>query len=84
MANACSPGDQCSGTHMCFKHKAKTLVMGLPSRPKTKEWRDDVDGHRIKATRDDATTRGNITVEHNNKQEQVDVQIRPDQVRLEL
>jgi hypothetical protein len=80
----CSPGQECSGTQLCFKHKAKTLVFGNPRTPTVKEWRDDSDGHRIKATKDDATTRGNITIEHNTKDDRMDVNIRPDVVRMEL
>lgn len=77
---SCSAGDQCTNTHLCFKHKAKTLIMAGPRTPMKKEWRDEKDGHRIKATKDDATTRGNIVIEHNTKDDRVDVNIRPDVV----
>lgn len=68
-----------------FKDKIKTLQFATgKSRNNVREYRDPVDGHRIKATKDDATTRGNITIEHNNKLDQVDVNIRPDVVQMEL
>lgn len=48
------------------------------TRNSVREWRDPGDGHRIKATKDEATTRGNIVIEHNTKDDRVDVNIRPD------
>lgn len=80
----CSPGQQCTPEKACFKHKVRTLVMGTSRRKATREWRDPVDGHRIKQTRDDATKAGNLTTEHNTKDDRVDVLIRPDAMHYEL
>lgn len=59
-----------------FKEKIKTLqVMQRSGKGHAvKEWKDDRDGHRIKATRDDLN---NVTTEHNTKDDRVDVLIRP-------
>ena len=80
----CSEGDQCTPDHLCFKHKAKTVVAGVSVTKMTREWRDPKDGHRVKATKDDATKAGNITTEHNTKDDRVDVTIRPDHVEYAL
>ena len=70
---------------LSFKDKIKTLQFATgATRNNVKESRDPVDGHRIKKTRDDATSRGNITIEHNNKEDRVDVNIRPDTIVYEL
>ena len=84
MDDSCTPGQECTEFGMCFKHKARTLVFGNPRTPMVKEWRDEKDGHRVKATKDDATTRGNIVTEHNTKDDRQDVNIRPDLIRMEL
>ena len=49
------------------------------TRPK--EIRDNEDGHRIKVTKDEASQRGNLTTEHNTKDDRVDVLIRPDTIQ---
>lgn len=53
-------------------------VMGRKSSPTVIEGRD-AKGYRAKATKDE---HGNVTVEHNNPQDQVDVHIRAPQVRI--
>ena len=55
----------------------------LPRMPgnQTKEFRDHEDGHRVKVTKDEASERGNLTTEHNTKDDRVDVLIRPDTVK---
>jgi len=70
---------------MSFKDKIRTLSFATgKTRNNVREWRDETDGHRIKATKDEASTRGNLTIEHNTKDDRVDVEIRPDVVRMEL
>jgi hypothetical protein len=64
---------------LSFKDKIKTLQFSSGKhRVKTKEIRSD-EGYRVKITKDDATTRGNLTIEHA-KNDRVDVNIRPDMV----
>ena len=76
---------RCKGADdLCFGHKAKTLVMGGSRTPMVREFRDPVDGHRIKQTKDDATRAGNIVTEHNTKDDRVDVLARPDSIHYEL
>lgn len=82
--DACTPGQQCSGDAPCFKHKIRTLTMGVPRTPTRREFRDPIDGHRVKVTKDDATRRGNLTTEHNTNDDRVDVMIRPDHVSYQL
>ena len=78
--DVCSPGQQCDGDTLCFKHKVKTLQFGTGAARQRmwRDLRDERDGHRIKVTKDEATTRGNLTVEHATKDDRVDVTIRPD------
>lgn len=83
-ADGCTPGDACSDGYMCFKHKARTLVFGGERTKNVKEWRDPVDGHRVKRTRDDATSRGNLVTEHATKDDRVDVLVRPDELVYSL
>ena len=80
----CSPGQQCTPDKPCFKHKVGTLVMGVARSRKTWEFRDETDGHRVKVTKDDATKRGNLTTEHNTKDDRVDVTVRPDALEYSL
>lgn len=56
-------------------------LRGGRSRQQTREWRDEGDGHRIKAVKDDA---GNIVTEHNTKDDRVDVEIRPEAIKVDL
>lgn len=49
------------------------------TRDRVREYRDPVDGHRIKETTDQAN---NTVTEHNNKDDRVDVHIRPQTVGL--
>lgn len=65
---------------LSFAEKIKTLqfATGRARDKRTREFRDEQDGHRIKVTKDEATTRGNLTVEHATKDDRVDVKIRPD------
>jgi hypothetical protein len=72
------------GEELSFKDKIRTLHFGTGKarQPRVKETRDPVDGHRIKVTKDEATTRGNLTVEHA-KGDRQDVVIRPDIVTRE-
>ena len=53
-------------------------VMGKRSGPKVIEGRD-AKGYRAKATKDEL---GNVTVEHANPQDQVDVHIRAPHIRI--
>jgi len=48
--------------------------------PAIREYRDEKDGHRIKATRDEL---GNITKEHNTRDDRVDVNIKAPHVKLQ-
>lgn len=80
----CTPGQQCSGDRLCFKHKARTLVFGGERTKMVKEYRDPADGHRVKVTKDDATKRGNLTTEHATKDDRVDVLVRPDEIVYSL
>ena len=50
------------------------------TRNKVQEYRDPVDGHRIKATTDEAN---NTVTEHATKDDRVDVMIRPKTVELD-
>ena len=65
---------------MPFKDKIRTLqVMTRSGKgPAVRDRRDEQDGHRIKDTRDEA---GNITTEHDTKDDRVDVLIRPPHIR---
>lgn len=84
VVDTCSPGQRCSGDKLCFKHKVRTLTMGVSRTPTTREYRDPKDGHAIKVSKDDATKRGNLTIEHNTKEDRVDVTIRPDKLEYAL
>lgn len=77
--DSCSPGEQCAGGVVCFKHKIRSLHFGtgVARQPSTREFRDPISGHRIKQTKDEATSRGNIVTEHA-KGDRVDVLVRPD------
>lgn len=50
------------------------------TRDRVREYRDPTDGHRIKETTDQAN---NTVTEHNNKEDRVDVMIRPQTVELQ-
>lgn len=76
--------DRCTPTRLCFGHKAKTLVAGVSRSKMTREYRDPTDGHRIKVTKDDATKAGNLTTEHNTKDDRVDVLVRPDPIEYAI
>ncbi len=64
-----------------FAEKIKTLQVMKGRSSSTREFRDPVDGHRVKVTKDEATTKGNLVTEHNTKDDRVDVLIRPDFAR---
>jgi len=67
-----------------FKEKIKTLQFSAGKhKTRTKELKAE-DGHRVKITKDDATTRGNLTIEHATKDDRVDVRIRPDTLKWKL
>ena len=57
---------------------------GRPSKRNTTEWKDPVDGHRVKRTVDEVTERGNLVTEHNTKDDRVDVLVRPDPIKYGL
>ena len=63
--------------------REKLLSLGYLSKGQTRdnvrEYRDPVDGHHIKATTDQA---GNTVTEHSNKENRVDVMLRPKTVQL--
>lgn len=72
---------------MANENTEKWRSIGVISRRsgnRVKEWRDPIDGHRVKATRDEATERGNTVYEHNTKDDRVDVQVRPDTIEYKL
>lgn len=48
---------------------------------RTKEFRAE-DGHRVKVTKDEATQRGNLVIQHNTKDDRQDVVVRPDTIRV--
>lgn len=75
--------DRCTPDRMCFGHKARTLVFGGSPEKRVREFRHPTEGYRIKQTKDDATTRGNITTEHA-KNDRVDVVVKPDVVTYGL
>ena len=50
---------------------------------KSKEFVAD-DGHRVKVTKDTATERGNLTVEHATKDDRVDIKVRPDVIKYTM
>ena len=54
-------------------------LSGGRTRNKVIEYHDPVDGHGIKATTDEL---GNTVTEHNNKDDRVDVMLRPQTVEL--
>lgn len=85
MALSADPADcdRCTPTRMCFGHKAKTLVFGGSKTPMTREFRHPEKGYRVKQTKDDATTRGNIVTEHAVGDRQ-DVKIRPDTATVRI
>lgn len=64
---------------LSFAEKIKTLQFstGKAREKRTREFRHPTDGYRIKQTKDEATTRGNIITEHARGDRQ-DVKIRPD------
>lgn len=65
--------------------REKLLSIGYLSKgrsgPKVKEYRDETDGHRVKATTDEA---GNDVIQHATKDDRQDVLIRPKTVDLDL
>jgi len=67
---------------LTFAEKIKTLHFGVgAARQKmTREFRNPETGERIKQTKDEATTKGNIITEHA-KGDRQDVLIRPDILR---
>ena len=64
--------------------REKLLSLGYLSkgqtRDKIREYRDPTDGHMIKETTDQAN---NTVTEHNNKEDRVDVMLRPQTVQLQ-
>lgn len=80
MDDTCSPGQTCTETVLCFKHKIRTLRFGtgVARQSRTLEGRNPHTGERFKATKDEATTRGNVITEHATRDDRVDVLIRPD------
>jgi hypothetical protein len=86
MALARTPAEcpNCEGDTLCFGHKVKTLVAGVTRSQNTREFRHPTKGHRVKVTKDDATRRGNLTIEHATKDDRVDVKIRPDKIDYTL
>jgi len=73
----------CTPQKFCFGHKAKTLVFGGTRTKMTRELKHPELGYRIKQTKDDATTKGNIITEHA-KGDRQDVLIRPDAIEYGL
>lgn len=65
---------------LTFAEKIKTLHFGTGAarKPKVLEGRNPHTGERFKATKDEATERGNVITEHATKDDRVDVLIRPD------
>lgn len=56
-------------------------LSGGRSKPQVKEYRDETDGHRIKATTDDA---GNDVIQHATPDDRQDVLIRPKTIEMDL
>jgi len=54
------------------------LPGGRTEKRNVKEFRDPSDGHIVKKTRDEATSRGNVITEHGGKGDRTDVLMRPD------
>lgn len=65
--------------------REKLLSIGYLSkgrtRPKVREYRDKNDGHRIKATTDEA---GNTVTQHNTPDDRQDVLIRPKTIDVDI
>jgi len=57
------------------------VLKGGRTRPMIEEYRDDRDGHRIKATTDEL---GNTVTEHDVKGDRQDVMIRPQTLKTHL
>ncbi len=66
-------------------YRDKLLSVGVlkrgRTRPQVREYRDEIDGHRVKATTD---VHGNIVTEHNTKDDRVDVEIRPEAIEFQM
>lgn len=56
-------------------------LSGGRSKPQVREYRDETDGHRIKATTDDA---GNEVIQHATKDDRQDVILHPQTIDLPL
>lgn len=56
-------------------------LSGGRSKPRAREYRDEMDGHRIKATTDDA---GNEVIQHDTKDDRQDVILHPKTINLDV